>query len=127
MAEDKLLLSIIEVGGYQNLQPLYTSLGYQVETVHQMRKAMAVLKKRQPAAIVAEFNFQSDFRDRTSSLESLLATVQRLQFEPIIVVFYEKEYAPQFQRLHGGNPHIKAIPFPIDEAALEAALSQSSS
>jgi hypothetical protein len=127
MAEDKLLLSIIEVGGYQNLQPLYTSLGYQVETVHQMRKAMAVLKKRQPAAIVAEFNFQSDFRDRTSSLESMLATVQRLQFEPIIVVFYEKEYAPQFQRLHGGNPHIKAIPFPIDEAALEAALSQSSS
>jgi hypothetical protein len=127
MAEDKLLLSIIEVGGYQNLQPLYTRLGYQVETVHQMRKAMAVLKKRQPAAIVAEFNFQSDFRDRTSSLESLLATVQRLQFEPIIVVFYEKEYAPQFERLHGDNPHIKAIPFPIDEAALEAALSQSPS
>ena len=124
MAEDKLLLSIIEVGGYQNLQPLYTRLGYRVETVHQMRKAMAMLKKCQPAAIVAEFNFQSDFRDRTSSLESLLATVERLQLEPVIVVFYEKEYTPQFERLHGGNPHIKAIPFPIDEAALEAALSE---
>ena len=124
MAEDKLLLSIIEVGGYQNLQPLYARLGYRVETVHQMRKAMAMLKKCQPAAIVAEFNFQSDFRDRTSSLESLLATVERLQLEPVIVVFYEKEYSPQFERLHGDNPHIKAIPFPIDEAVLEAALSE---
>ncbi|MDT8403848.1 hypothetical protein [Sulfuriflexus sp.] len=125
MAEDRLLMSIVEVGGYQNLLPLYTRLGFQVETVHQMRKAMSMLKKRQPAAIVAEFNFQSDFRDRTSSLESLLATVERLQFEPVIVVFYEKEYAPQFERLHGGNPQIKAIPFPIDEATLEAALGQS--
>ncbi|WP_126456511.1 hypothetical protein [Sulfuriflexus mobilis] len=124
MAEDKWLMSIVEVGGYQNLQPLYTRLGYRVETVHQMRKAMAMLKRRPPAAIVAEFNFQSDFRDRTSSLESLLATVERLQIAPTIVVFYEKEYAPQFERLHGGNPHVKAIPFPIDEAALEAALSE---
>lgn len=124
MSEDKLLMSIVEVGGYQNLQPLYARLGYRVETVHQMRKAMAMLKKCRPAAIVAEFNFQSDFRDRTSSLESLLATVERLQYEPVIVVFYEKEYAEPFNRLHGGNPHIKAIPFPIDEAALEAALSE---
>ena len=123
MTASKSLLSIIEVGGYQNLQPLYARLGYQVDTVHHMRKAMALLKKHKPDAIVAEFNFQSDFRDRTSSLESLFATVERLQIEPVIVVFYEKEYAPQFERLHGGNPHIKAIPFPIDEAALEAALS----
>ena len=123
MAEDKSLLSIVEVGGYQNLQSLYTRLGYRIDTVHQMRKAMAMLKKHKPDAIVTEFNFQSDFRDRTSSLESLLATVERLQIEAVIVVFYEKQYAPQFERLHGNNPYIKAIPFPIDETALEAALS----
>lgn len=122
MAEAPLLVSIIEAGGYQNLLPLYIRLGYQVETVHQMRKAMSLLKKTKPAAIVAEFNFQSDFRDRTSSLESLLATVQRLQLDTRVVIFYEKQYAAQFKRLRDCYADIKAIPFPIDETALEETL-----
>ena len=116
------LLSIIELGGYPDFTALYRRLGYQVEKVHQMRKAMSQLKKIRPEVVVAEFNFQSDFRDRTSSLESMLATVQFLKLQSRVVVFFEKEYATQFKRLHATYPDLIAMPFPIDEVALEAAL-----
>ena len=86
---------IIELGGYPNFTPLYQELGYEVVIATRMRKALAILKKCQPDVIVTEFNFQSDFRDRTSSLESLLAVVQRLPATRVIV-FYEKEFMPQF-------------------------------
>ena len=67
------LLAIVELGGYPNLTPLYQSLGYTVDVVNSQRKARSLLKKSMPDVIVAEYIFQSDFRDRTSSLESLLA------------------------------------------------------
>ncbi len=120
--KQKHLLSIIELGGYPDFTALYRRLGYQVEKVHQMRKAISHLKKIRPDVVVAEFNFQSDFRDRTSSLESMLATVQFLKLQSRIVVFFEKEYAAQFERLHATYPTLIAMPFPIDEAALETAL-----
>ena len=76
---EKQLLAIVELGGYPDFTELYRKQGYQVTLLHNTRKAMAFLKKSQPDVIVAEFNFQSDFRDRTSTLESVLATVERLQ------------------------------------------------
>ena len=42
----KQLLSIIEVGGYQNFMPLYESLGYTVEVQTTMRKVLKFLKKK---------------------------------------------------------------------------------
>ena len=86
-----------------------------------MRKALGVLKKRQPDVIVAEFNFQSDFRDRTSSLESLLAVVQRFPATRVIV-FYEKEFMPQFDKLRARLPVHHALMFPVDASALRACL-----
>lgn len=117
----KQLLSIIELGGYPNFTPLYQELGYEVEVVTRMRKALGVLKKRQPDVIVAEFNFQSDFRDRTSSLESLLAVVQRFPATRVIV-FYEKEFTPQFDKLRARLPVHHALAFPVDASALRACL-----
>ena len=69
----KRLLAIIEMGGYPNFMPLYQSLGFSVEVVNSMRKARSALKKETPDVIVAEYNFQSQFRDRTSNLETLMA------------------------------------------------------
>ena len=117
----KQLLSIIELGGYPNFTPLYEELGYEVEVVTRMRKALGVLKKRQPDVIVAEFNFQSDFRDRTSSLESLLAVVQRFPATRVIV-FYDKEFTPQFDKLRARLPVHHALAFPVDASALRACL-----
>lgn len=84
-----------------------------------MRKAMAAVKQIKPRVIVAEFNFQSDFRDRTSSLESLMAVVQRLP-ETHVIVFYEQEYASQLARLQARFPLFRVMPYPIDEEVLAA-------
>ncbi len=117
----KLLLSIVELGGYPDFTPLYEELGYAVAVEKSMRKAISFLKKTKPAVIVAEFNFQSDFRDRTSSLESLLAVVQRLP-EIRVIIFYDLEYLPQFNRLLARLPVHAALPFPVDARQLKTCL-----
>lgn len=118
-----LLLSIVELGGYPSFTRLYETLGYEVVTETRMRKAIGFLKLRKPDVIVAEFNFQSDFRDRTSSLESLLAVVQRLPATRVIV-FYEREFTPQFEKLRARLPVHAAIAFPVDEGRLRDTLLQ---
>jgi len=119
----KLLLSIIELGGYPNFTPLYEGLGYEVVVATRMRKALGLLKQRTPDVIVAEFNFQSDFRDRSSSLESLLAVVQRFPATRVII-FYEREFAPQFDKLRARLPVHHALMFPIEESALRVCLQE---
>jgi hypothetical protein len=116
------LLSIIEIGAYPNFTPLYEKIGYSVTIERSMRKALPQVRKLKPAVIVAEFNFQSDFRDRTSSLESLLAVVQTLPGTKVIV-FYDAEQAHQYERLRSRFPIHAAFTYPIDPARLEAALS----
>lgn len=116
------LLSIIEIGGYPNFTPLYEQAGYQVVVETRMRKAMSTIKRLQPRVIVAEFNFQSDFRDRTSSLESMMSVVQRLP-DTRVVVFYEKEYTHQFERLLAVHSFYRTFSFPVPEDELRACLS----
>ncbi|MFA7386322.1 MAG: hypothetical protein WCZ87_01530 [Thiohalobacteraceae bacterium] len=113
------LLSIIELGGYPNFTPLYERLGCQVVMERSMRKALATVRRDRPRVVVAEFNFQSDFRDRTSSLESLMAVVQPLR-DTRVIVFYEQEYASQLARLQAHCEVFRAMPYPIVEAALAA-------
>jgi DNA-binding NtrC family response regulator len=117
----KILLSIVEMGGYANYSELYRSKGVGVETANSMRKAIKILKKSDPAVIVAEFNFQSDFRDRTSSLESLMATVQS-KGDTKVIVFYEKEQSMQLDRLLAVFNVYETIAFPIDEQKLSDTL-----
>jgi hypothetical protein len=115
------LLAIVEMGGYPNFAPLYRELGFEVITERAMRKALSLLKQLTPAVVVAEFNFQSDFRDRTSSLESLLATLQRHP-DCRVVVFYEPDTLHQLDKLRSRFPAIQALPFPVDPQKLRAAL-----
>jgi len=115
------LLSIIEIGAYPNFTPLYEKAGYTVTIERSMRKALPLARKLKPAVIVAEFNFQSDFRDRTSSLESLLAVIQTLPGTKVIV-FYDVEQTHQFERLRPRFPIHAALTYPIQPEKLEAAL-----
>ena len=120
------LLAIVEQGGYPNFTSLYTKLGYKVTMSHSMRKAMAIVRKQPPDIIVAEFNYQSDFRDRTSSLESLLATVERIPKNTKnfikVVVFYEKEYIQQLGKLQAVFSNFKTMAYPIEPDSLEKML-----
>jgi hypothetical protein len=119
--EKPLLLSVVEMGGYPNFAPLYEKAGYEVIVERRMRKAMSIIKQKKPHVIVAEFNFQSDFRDRTSSLESMMSVVERLP-DTRVVVFYEKEYAHQFQRLLAVHSFYRTFAFPVPEPELAACI-----
>jgi hypothetical protein len=86
-----------------------------------MRKALNYLKRNSPKVIVAEFNYQSDFRDRLSSLESLIAVAQRRP-EINVIVFYEKDYRHQFERLWAQYDFFDTLPYPIEAGRLEEVL-----
>ncbi|MFO7604048.1 MAG: hypothetical protein R6X06_09570 [Gammaproteobacteria bacterium] len=115
------LLAIIEYGGYPDFSSLYTRLGFSVVQMNNMRKVIQYLKRRQPAVIVAEFNFQSDFRDRTSSLESLLAVTQRWP-EIRVIILYDAEFRPQFDKLAARFVIAQALAFPVTEEQIARAL-----
>lgn len=116
-------MAIVEQGGYPNFTRMYQSCGFDVDMQHNMRKALNVLRKDLPDVIVAEFNYQSDFRDRTSSLESLLATVERLNHKSEnkirVLVFYETEYQPQLAKLQSMFSNFSVLPFPVNEQELK--------
>lgn len=121
MHDEKSLLAIIELGGYPDLVPLYKKHGYEPIVVYSMRKALTALKKTKPAVVVAEFNYQSDFRDRTSSLESLIAIAQR-NLDMKLIVFYEKEYFHQFEKLKQRYSFHATFAYPIMEEAIDETL-----
>lgn len=120
-ATTKTLVSVVELGGYPNFDALYRRHGYRHETVNTGRKAISLLKKLQPDVVVTEFHYQFAFRDRTSSLESILAVVQG-NGKTRVIVFYEAEYAEQMEKVRERFPGFEALPYPVDEAAIEACL-----
>jgi len=101
---------------------LYEKLGYRVVIERSVRKAISTMKKERPRVIVAEFNYQSDFRDRTSSLESVFSVVQTLPGTRVIV-FYDAEQKHQFERLRSRFRIHAALTYPIDVGQLEEAIS----
>ena len=115
------LLAIIELGGYPNLLPLYKKLGFSVEVVNSQRKARTSLKKVVPEVVVAEYIFQSDFRDRTSNLETLMAVLQRHP-QVKVVVLYLPEQAEKLAILEARFPLFAKIAFPITADKMESAL-----
>lgn len=118
---EKNLLALVELGGYPDFSELYKKSGFSPETVDSMRKALRNFKKNVYAVIVAEFNFQSDFRDRTSNLETLMAVVQQMH-EVKVIIFYEKEYEHQFEKLRERFSFHAELAYPIDEEKLKKAL-----
>ncbi|VAW99099.1 hypothetical protein MNBD_GAMMA21-2861 [hydrothermal vent metagenome] len=121
MNTKKQLLAVVELGGYPDFTPIYESMGYEVTMENSVRNAIRTLKKLKPEVVVAEFNFQSDFRDRTSNLESLLSTMQWLE-KSEIVIFFEKEYEHQLEKLKVQYTLHTTLPFPIEEESLRHAL-----
>jgi DNA-binding NtrC family response regulator len=123
MSARPFLVSIVEMGGYPDFSALYRQAGFEPLTERNMRKALGLIKKNQPRVVVAEFNYQSDFRDRTSSLETLMAVLQRMP-DTRVIVFYEREQAEPYQRVTSRFPIHASLTFPVDESALSAALAE---
>lgn len=123
MSETKSLLAIIELGGYPNLMPVYQRLGFDAELVTTQRKAKAWLKKQQPVVVVAEYNYQTDFRDRSSNLETLTAVLQRYP-QVKLLVLYPPEHEAIFNKFRSAHLVWKAIAFPITEEKVCEALAE---
>ena len=101
--------------------PLYRGLGFDAELVASQRKAQAALKQRLPDVIVAEYNFQSDFRDRTSNLETLMARLQRHPRVRVICI-YQADFRHKLDLMLERFPVFATLPLPLDEQAMEDAL-----
>ena len=121
MEKKKHLLAIIELGGYPNLLSVYQQLGYTVELVSSQRKARSYMKKNTPDVIVAEYNYQTDFRDRSSNLETLMAVLQR-QPDVKLVVFYLPGHAEKFASFRESHPVSAAVEYPITADKVRAVL-----
>ncbi len=117
----KTLLAVVEQGGYPDYTASYEALGYRVEMVKTPRKAISFLKKNQVDMLVAEFNFQTDFRDRTSSLESIMASTQHQQNIKVIILL-DKANIERFKRVSSRFAIHNTLTFPFDEAQLKDAL-----
>ncbi len=123
MSEQPGLLAILELGGYPNFTGLYQRLGFNATLVSSQRQALAYLKSRIPALVVAEYNFQSDFRDRTSNLETLMARLQRHPQVKVIAI-YPPEQAERLNKLRGRFVIHAALPLPVTADAMERTLTQ---
>lgn len=118
----KELLAIVELGGYPNLIPLYQQLGYQVHIVNSQRKARTWLKNNSPQIVVAEYNYQTDFRDRSSNLETLMAVMQKNP-EIKLLVFYLPEHTRPFTEFRAQHPVWAAVEFPVTVEKVQSLLS----
>ncbi len=117
----KTLLAVIELGGYPDFRNLYQQHGYDVVIESSMRKALSYIKKKNVDVIVAEFNYQHTFRDRLSSLESIIAVAQTHD-DIAFIVLYEKEFENHLDKLRQQFTFSVEVQFPVDEIKMKAAL-----
>jgi hypothetical protein len=121
MQTPKKLLAVIEFIEHAPYPAIYKALGYDVTTEWQVRKAVTLIRKMKPDVIVADFYFQSDFRDRLSNLESLLAATQFLH-EIRVLVFYEPQNEPVLDKVRQRMRIDAALPMPATDGAIKAVL-----
>lgn len=116
------LLFFVGEGGFDDFTPLFQSLGYEVDFEDTQRKAVKLAKKHTYQAVVAEFNYNAEFRDRVSNIESLLATLESHSPTARIVVLYDEINQGQLDQLKQRYRIDYAFAFPISADALSQAL-----
>ena len=122
MSARPLLLMVNAFIGTASYKALYQQLGFDVIVEYTERKAISLIKKNPPDVIVADFFHQSDFRDRLSNLESLLASAARMPATRILV-FYEPAHQAMLDKVRQRMRIDVAMPLPVQEAELAATLS----
>ena len=121
MSAPPTLLMVNAFIGTANFKKLYQELGYAVVSEWSERKAISLVRKAPPAVIVADFYHQTDFRDRLSNLESLLATAQGSPATRILV-FYEPAHQAALDKVAARLRIDAALPLPVAQDRLRATL-----
>jgi len=122
-AAPKKLLSVIEFIEHAQYPVIYKALGFDVTVEWQVRKAVTLIRKIKPDVIVADFYSQSDFRDRISNLESLLAATQLLK-EIRVLVFYEPQNEDALAKVRERMRIDAALTMPATEESISAVLKE---
>ena len=117
MSTRLLLMMVNAFIGTTSYKKLYQQLGYDVLIEYSERKAISLIKKTPPAVIVADFFYQSDFRDRLSNLESLLASAQRTPTTRILV-FYDPAHQAMLDKVRQRMRIDAAMTIPVNETEL---------
>ncbi len=121
MSTPPTLLMLNAFIGTGNYKKLYQEIGYTVVAEWSERKAISLVRKSPPAVIVADFYHQSDFRDRLSNLESVLAAVQSAP-NTRILVFYEPAHQVVLDTVSSRLRIDAALSFPVQETLLRNTL-----
>jgi DNA-binding NarL/FixJ family response regulator len=121
MSVQPTLLMVNAFIGTAGYKKLYQEMGYSVVTEWSERKAISLVRKSPPAVIVADFYHQSDFRDRLSNLESLLATAQASPLTKILV-FYEPAHQSMLDTVRTRLRIDAALTLPVQENVLRTTL-----
>lgn len=121
MSSPPSLLMVNAFIGTAGYKKLYQELGYSVITEWSERRAISLVRKTLPAVIVADFYHQSDFRDRLSNLESLLAAVQGAP-NTRILVFYEAAHQAVLDQVSARLRIDAAFTLPVQEEQLRTTL-----
>jgi len=121
MSSSPLLLMVNAFIGTAGYKKLYQGMGFTVVAEWSERKAISLVRKSPPAVIVADFYHQTDFRDRLSNLESLLAAAQSAPHTRILV-FYEPAHQDALDKVRQRLRIDAALALPVDEAVLHTTL-----
>jgi hypothetical protein len=121
MSTSPTLLMVNAFIGTAGYNKLYQELGYTVFAEWSERKAISLVRKSPPAVIVADFYHQTDFRDRLSNLESLLAAVQSAP-NTRILVFYEPAHQDVLDKVSARLRIDAALSLPVQEESLRSTL-----
>lgn len=122
MAISKLLFFIDE-GGFDDYTKLFVDLGYKVDFETSQRKAVKLAKKNSYEVLVAEFNYNPEFRDRVSNIESLLATMESHSPGAKIVILFDPVNQTQLDQLRQRYRMDSVLSFPILEQDIRQAVS----
>lgn len=122
VAAHKKVLFINEYGFYPELIKALQAQGYDLTVEHLMRKGISFIKKKKPDVVVAEFHHDSQFRDRVSNLESMLAQIQGGQSETKTVVFYRSDHKEYVEKLLCVHKLDAVLELPLEADELIAAI-----
>ncbi|MHB1950836.1 MAG: hypothetical protein ACYCQK_05110 [Acidiferrobacteraceae bacterium] len=114
----KILLFIVERGGYPLCADRFIGLGYEVVVERSMRKALARLAGTKPDVVVAEFNFGPRYGDRISNLEPLFARLQTAGVRAPVIALADPEYRHHLDTLRTRFPVFDTLLHPIVEDQL---------
>jgi len=121
MAVKKILLSIIEMGGYPDFSLLYQQAGYEVTKTSTMRKALSLLNKIYPDIIVAEFIFAPKYGSFISNVDSLFAMIAGKYPTTRLILFVNPSEIHHLEKLQQRYDHLVNVNFlfyPIDQQEL---------